>query len=320
MRTSVCVFAMVVAASVVSCSPKKADRKAITGLVDATEVDVASKIPGRIKEVYVKEGDAIKEGQKLLTIESEEMKAKIDQVNATIDAAQAKLKLAQSGGRKEERDAVANELEAAKHQVDIAKKNHDRVTQLLAQSAIAQSQFDEADFRYKVAQDQLAMVQAKHSIVTRGARAEELDALRALVRQGQGTLAEVESYQKETTQTSPISGEVSKLVLHRGELAATGYPILSIVDLNDIWATFAMREDLLQRVRKGAELRVEIPALGREETMEVFNIASMGDFATWRATSEKNSFDLKSFEVKLRPKQKIEGLRPGMTVRWYLDG
>jgi HlyD family secretion protein len=104
--------------------------------------------------------------------------------------------------------------------------------------------------------------------------------------------------------------------VHRGELAATGYPILTLVDRSDSWAAFAVREDLLADVKAGTTLQVEVPALRRTLAMTVFSIAPMGDFATWRSTGEKGSFDLRTFEVKARPEKADPDLRPGMTARF----
>lgn len=298
------------------CSAPAEGPSPLTGLVDATEVDVASKIPGRVKELSVREGDAVEAGQQVATIESDEVQAKLDQVQAAISAAQARLRLAQAGARVEEKEASRQALAAARHQADVMKKSYDRVKSLLDQGAIPQAQFDEIESRWQVAMDQLAVAEARNAMVAKGARGEELDALRALVKQGEGSLAEVRSYEKETVQTSPLKGEVSKIVLHRGELAATGYPILTIVDLDDVWATFAVREDMLRGIDKGSRIEAEVPALGRKVSLEVFHVAAMGDFATWKATTDKGGFDLKSFEVKARPVEKVQGLRPGMTVRW----
>jgi HlyD family secretion protein len=153
-------------------------------------------------------------------------------------------------------------------------------------------------------------------LVQRGARPEELDALGAQLTQTQGLVAEVTSYEKEMVQRAPLSAVVSKIILHKGELAATGNPILTLVDLDSAWVTFPVREDLLKTIKQGTALQVEIPALGVTVPMEVFNISALGDFATWRATSDKGGFDLKSFEVKARSKSKVEGLRPGMTARF----
>lgn len=300
-----------------ACTGPKRDAPAtITGLVDATEIDVASKVPGRIHELKVQEGDAVKEGQALVVIESDELEAKLSQANAASAAATAKLKLAQHGARKEDREAALRSLEAAQHQVDLAQKTLDRMKTLLAAGSIPQASYDDVESKYNLAKDQLAIAQTRLDLVQRGARSEELEALVAQVSQTQGVLAEVSSYQRETVQHAPITAVVSKVILHKGELAATGNPIVTLVDLDSAWVSFPVREDRLKGLAPGAVLQVEIPALGATVPMEIFNISAMGDFATWRATSDRGGFDLKSFEVKARPQAKVVGLRPGMTARW----
>ena len=313
-------LAFLAATAFSACKAKSDLPPVLTGLVDATEIDVASKIPGRIKELAVKEGDQVKEGDKLLVIESEEILAKMDQASAAIGAAQAKLKMARHGARVEEKKQAKKALEAAQQQAEITRKMHDRLIALREKDAVSQAKFDEVEFQFNVAQAQLGLAQARVEMVENGARSEEIEALEQLVKQGEGVLSEVKSYSKEMVQNAPITGEVSKIILHKGELAATGYPIITLVDMSDIWAAFSVREDLLKSLAIGQDIKVQIPALGKTATMKVFHIAPLGDFATWRATSDKNSFDLKTFEVKVRPTEPIEGLRPGMSVRWSREG
>ena len=306
--------AAALAALLSACAPQAP--LAVTGLVDAAEIDVASKVPGRVKALAVREGDAVQEGQELLTIESQEVLSRLDQVTAAVEAARARLKLAQRGARTEERDQARRALDTARTQADLAKKGWDRASALVATGTITQAAFDEADFKWKAAQDQLAIAQARFDLVQKGARAEELEALEALVRQGEGSLAEVRTYGRELSQTSPLTGEVAKILVHRGELAATGYPILTLVDRRDAWVTFPVREDLLAGLTVGTTIQVEVPAVRRTIPMAVFQVAPLGDFATWRATGEKGRFDLRTFEVKARPAQPDLELRPGMTARF----
>jgi HlyD family secretion protein len=290
--------------------------RAITGLVDAAEIDVASKVPGRVKALAVREGDAVQEGQALLTIESQEVLSRIDQVTAAVEAARAKLKLARRGARAAEKEQARRALDTARAQAELARKGWDRATALLATGTVTQATFDDADFKWKAAQDQLAIAEARLELVQLGARSEELEALEALVRQGEGSLAEVQTYGRELSQASPMTGEVAKILVHRGELAATGYPILTLVDRRDAWVTFPVREDLLPGLTVGSTIQVEVPAVRRTIAMTVFQVAPLGDFATWRATGEKGRFDLRTFEVKARPAQPDLELRPGMTARF----
>ncbi len=290
-------------------------RRVITGLVNATEIDVASKVPGRVLELPVREGDRVTKGQMLARLESHELEAKLTQVNATIEAADARLALARKGARDEEKRAAAKQLDAARHQVNLTRKMYDRVATLVDKQAVPRSKFDEIEFKYEVSRDQLAMAEARYSALQSGARDEEIQALEALVAQARGGLDEVEAYRRETEQVAPLDAEVSKIVVNVGELAATGYPILTLVDLSSLWASFAVREDQLATLHVGDVVQLEVPALGRTVPMRVDHVAVLGDFATWKATSDKDRFDLKSFEVKARPEQPVEGLRPGMTVR-----
>jgi HlyD family secretion protein len=247
--------------------------RAITGLVDATEIDVASKVPGRVKALAV---------------------------------------------RAAEKAQAQRALDTARAQAELAKKGWDRASALLATGTITQAMFDDADFKWKAAQDQLAIAQARLELVQLGARSEELEALEALVRQGEGSLAEVRTYGRELSQASPLTGEVAKILVHQGELAATGYPILTLVDRRDAWVTFPVREDLLPGLTVGSTIQVEVPAVRRTIAMTVFQVAPLGDFATWRATGEKARFDLRTFEVRARPAAPEPELRPGMTARLTL--
>lgn len=288
----------------------------ITGLIHATEIDVASKVPGRVVAVHVQEGQHVKSGDLLVELNLDELDAKLLQATSSIDAAKAQLALAEKGARPQEKKALTNQVDSARAQVDVTKKMLDRMSKLLEEKAVPQAKYDEVEFKYQVSLNQLEMAQAKLDAVNKGARSEEIRALEALVEKGESVAKEIEIYQRERTQTSPVDGEVSKIVVHEGELTNTGYPIITLVKMDDIWASFAIREDRLKNLRIGDEVEIEVPALDRKIPMKVANISALGDFATWRATSDRDRFDLKSFEVKLRPTQPVDGLRPGMTARW----
>ncbi len=299
-----------------TAAQREASERPLTGLVGATEIDVASKVPGRILNVKVHEGDKVEVGQELVELNLDELDAKLLQATSAIDAARAQLKLAEKGARPQEKKAAQNQVEAAQAQVDVTKKMLDRTQQLLGDNAIAQAKYDEVEFKYNVSISQLQMAQAKLDALNKGARTEEIQALEALVAKGESVAQEIEIYKKETVQKSPVNGEVSKIALHEGELTSAGYPIVTIVKLDDIWASFAVREDRLKNLRKGDSVNIYFPALDKEVPMTLYYIAPMGDFATWRATSDRDRFDIKSFEVRFRPNSAVEGLRPGMTARW----
>lgn len=148
-----------------------------------------------------------------------------------------------------------------------------------------------------------------------GAREEDKEAAAALVSRASGAVSEVKAYLGETSLRAPLSGEVYKRNTEPGEIVAAGYPILTLLDPTDTWATFQLREDKLAGVKMGDRITVRVPALGdRAVDLTVFYIAPVGDFATWRATNAQGGFDLKTFEVRARPDRPVPGLRPGMSV------
>jgi HlyD family secretion protein len=178
---------------------------------------------------------------------------------------------------------------------------------------------DEAETQMKASQSAADAAKAQYEQALAGARSEDKAAANALVMQAKGANAEVDAYLEETKIRAPISGEVSVKLVEEGEVVGSGMPVVAITDLDDSWAVFHLREDLLKNVSKGKTFSMFIPALDKNVEMEVSYIASVGDYATWRSSKESGGFDLKSFEVRLRPKTKIENLRPGMSVLFPME-
>lgn len=291
----------------------------ITGVVETTEIDVASKIPGRIDSVFVSEGDKVEKGQILATLESKEINAKVEQARGAMMAAQARMIMAKNGARPEEKEAVEKQYLAAKHQFELADKTFGRIQQVFKDSVISVQEKDQVEFQFKAAKEQLEAAYAKYKMVIKGARYEDIDAAEGIFHQAMNALNEALAYQAETKLISPIKGEVFKRVSDPGEIIGSGYPIFTLIDPNDVWVVIQLREDKMTKFKKDMIINGIIPALGNSEyKFKLTYIAAMADFATWKATNQKGDFDLKTFELHLRPIKPIDGLRAGMTVRFEL--
>ncbi|HEY9189115.1 MAG TPA: efflux RND transporter periplasmic adaptor subunit [Ignavibacteria bacterium] len=291
----------------------------ITGVVETTEIDVASKIPGRIDSVFVSEGDKVEKGQILATLESKEINAKVEQARGAMMAAQARMIMAKNGARPEEKEAVEKQYLAAKHQFELADKTFGRIQQVFKDSVISVQEKDQVEFQFKAAKEQLEAAYAKYKMVIKGARYEDIDAAEGIFHQAMNALNEALAYQAETKLISPIKGEVFKRVSDPGEIIGSGYPIFTLIDPNDVWVVIQLREDKMTKFKKDMIINGIIPALGNSEyKFKITYIAAMADFATWKATNQKGDFDLKTFELHLRPIKPIDGLRAGMTVRFEL--
>jgi HlyD family secretion protein len=244
----------------VSCSKQKSE--VLTGEVDATEIDVGTKIPGRLAKLTVREGDDVKKGQILGYLESKELEAKLQTVQAA--------------------------LKEAHDQYDFAEKSYNRIKNLSESNTVSKQQFDEATYKYQAAKQKIEATE--------------------------GMLNEVKANYGELILKAPIDGEVVQLISHNGEIISAGYPVLTIVDLSDQWITLNIREDKLRNITKGSTFSVELPALGKSIDCEVTYISALGNFAKWKATNEQGTFDLKTFETRMRPKAVVANMRPGMTA------
>jgi len=291
--------------------PKKV---VLQGEIDAQSYAISSKLPGRIAEVFVKKGDMLKVGDVVFSINSPEITAKLMQAEAAKDAAAAKKTQAERGARKEKIKAAYEQYQKAQAAEDLMKKTYDRVEALYVQGVVSEQKRDEVATKYKAAKHTTNAAKELYIMAKKGARVEVKKAAAAQERVYAAKVDEVDAYVKETKAYAFHDAEVSEVLLHSGELSPSGFPVVMSLDMNDAWARFAVREDYLHYFKKGSQMQLRIPALGKSYTFKVSYIAPMGDFATWRATESGKAFDMKSFEVELRPLQKIEGLRVGMSV------
>ena len=156
--------------------------------------------------------------------------------------------------------------------------------------------------------------QSQYDMAVNGARMEDKMAASAQVGRAKGAVNEVNSYIHETVQIAQMEGEVSDVYPKIGELVGTGSPIMSIAVMQDMWGTFNVREDQLNGMQVGTELTAFVPAFNKDVKMKVYYLKDQGSYAVWKATKANGQYDLKTFEVKARPVEKIEGLRPGMSL------
>lgn len=286
----------------------------IQGEAEASVFRVSGKVPARISRFTAQEGDMVTAGDTLVFLDSPELFAKMEQANAAEQAASAQSQKAQNGARKELIQGAFEMYQKAKVGEDIAKKSFDRVQNLFNKGVVPAQKRDEAEAQYNAAVATTKAAKSQYDMAVNGADVEDKLAANALVMRAKGAVNEVKSYMKEITLTSPISGQIEEIYPERGELVGTGAPIMSIIDLNDIWFTFNVREDLLGSMKEGAVLKVKIPALDNKVVdLKVFNLKAMASYATWRSTKTSGQIDVKTFEVKARPVNKVENLLPGMT-------
>lgn len=286
----------------------------IQGQMDVTEYRVSSKVPGRILEIRVQEGQFVHAGDTLAILDAPEVNAKKDQASAVENAAAAMSQMAQSGARQEQIQGAYEVWQQAKAALEIMEKSYQRVERLFEQGVLSEQKRDEALAKYNAAQAQAKAAESQYNMAVNGARREEKLAAAAKVQQARGAVAEVRSYIGETVQIAQMDGEVTDIYPHVGELVGTGSPIMSVAIMNDMWASFNIREDQLKGMKIGDEFTAYVPAFDKTLKMKVYYMKDQGSYAVWKATKANGRYDLKTFEVKARPTEKLDGLRPGMSV------
>jgi HlyD family secretion protein len=287
----------------------------VTGMTECTTVDVSSKIAGRLDSVCVSEGDMVTKGQIIGHLESKELDAKVEQARGMMEAAKSKVDMARNGARPEEIEATQKLYQQAQHQYELAEKTYNRIVSLYNDKVISAQEKDQVEFQYKAAKEQMEAAKAKYTMVKKGARSEEKTGADALYYSAQNQYNEAGAYHKDLTLRSPINGELSSRVCDPGEVIGAGYPIFTVTDLNDCWVVLQISEDKMSKIKKDAHFYGTVPALGNQKfEFRVSYIAAMADYANWKPTNQKGDYDIKTFEVRLRAVNKIEGLRSGMSV------
>lgn len=305
---------VVVIIAVIGTLVFKSEPEIIQGYVEVSEYRVSSKVPGRVLELRVKEGDYVNVGDTLAIIDAPDVKAKLAQAESAESAASAMDQMANNGARREQINGAYALLQQAKAGLEIAQKSYNRVQRLYDEGVMSAQKRDEAFANYKAIEAKVKAAQSQYDMAVNGARREEKMAAAAQVNRAKGAVQEVNSYISETMQTAQKAGEVSDVYPKEGELIGTGSPIMSVSLLDDMWGTFNVREDQLDGMRIGSVITAYAPAFKKDIKMKVYYIKDQGSYATWKATKANGQYDLKTFEVKARPVTKVEGLRPGMSL------
>ena len=290
------------------------EKEVIQGQIDVEEYRVSSKVPSRILELRVKEGDYVHVGDTLAILDAPEVEAKAVQAESVESAATAISNMAKAGARKEQIQGAYEIWQQAKAGLEISKKSYERVQRLFDEGVLSEQKRDEAYANFKAFEAQEKAAKSQYDMAVNGARTEEKAAAAAQVNQAKGAVKEVSSYIRETVQIAQMEGEVATIYPKVGELIGSGSPIMTISLIDDVWGAFNMREDQLKGLKIGDKFKAFLPAFNQEIELKVTSIKDQGSYATWKATKSNGQYDMKTFEVKARPTKKFDGLRPGMSV------
>ena len=286
----------------------------LQGTTECTTYKASSKIAGRIVDMKVEEGDRVERGELLYTLSTPELDAKLQQAEAVRSAASAIDQKVLSGARVQQIEAAMNMWQKAQAGLELARKTYERVQNLYNDGVVPAQKLDEATANYKAMEATALAAKAQYNLAMDGARKEDKEAAAARVRQAEGAVSEVESYISDAMVYSPVTGEISTIIAEEGELVGSGYPVVAILDMSDLWVTFNVKETLLPGLRIGTRMNGYVPALDSDVEFEVTYISPQADFATWSATRTQGGFDIRTFAIKAKAVTEAANMRPGMSV------
>tara|TARA_R110001583_G_scaffold40350_1_gene128987 strand:- start:90 stop:1118 length:1029 start_codon:yes stop_codon:yes gene_type:complete len=291
----------------------------LQGQIEAREYNISSKVPGRVEQVLVRKGDQVDVDDILFAISSPELDAKLLQAQGGLEAATAMQQQANNGARQQQVTAAKEQWLKAKAATELGLKTYQRIENLFDEGVVARQKRDEAYTQWQAAKYTEQAAYAMYQMTNEGARVETKAAAAGKTRMAEGAVNEVNAILADSQMRSPKKAEVSEVLLQAGELAPSGFPVVSIIDMSDAWAVLQVREDQLLQFKQDQTVMLDIPALQQQVEFTVSHVSVMGNFATWRSTESGHDFDMRTFEVELTPKQKIADLRVGMSVLFRAD-
>ena len=310
---------VIVIISLIGILTMSRSRVVLQGQIEATEIRISGKLPGRVDTFLVAEGQSVKRGDTLVGISSPEAYAKLQQANAMENVAKYQNEKIDEGTRYQIIRTAEEIWNKSKTDLQLATTTYQRIQALYKDSVVSAQRYDEAEALYKVA---LAAERAAHQqylLAKAGAQKQDKESARSLVDAAQGTVNEVQSVLQDAWLTAPTSGEIATIYAQCGELVGTGTPIMNLVVLEDCHVVLNVREDYLSNFQMNGTFTGKVPALGHQEIVfQVNYISPLGSFATWKST-DNSSYDMRTFEIHALPKESADGLRPGMSVLVELE-
>lgn len=286
----------------------------LEGQAETTDYRLSSKVPARVLEIRVKEGDFVHKGDTLVVLEAPDVEAKLSQANAAYDAAKAMEDKAQNGTRHEDIQAAYEMWQKAKAAVEVSGKTYNRVERLFESGVMAEQKRDEAKAQYDAAIATEKAARAKYDMAVNGVRQEDKSMAQAQAARAKGAIAEVNSYINETVLTATADGQITEIFPEVGELVGTGAPIMNVSVVSDVWFTFNIREDKLKGYSIGTYAEVYVPAVDKTIPVRITLMKDVGSFAVWKATKALDDLNLKTFEVQAHPVKPVNGILSGMSA------
>lgn len=297
----------------------------VWGRADAKEIDINSKVSGRIVQLLVKEGDVVKKGQIIARVDKRDLETQKEQAAANIYALEAQKKEANAQTNMEYGTTLATvkdseaQIKQAEANLDLAQADFERYQKLVQIGAVSVQTFDSYRTKYLVSQEsyrqaQAALDEANASLKKNEVNAANEEAIQKKILQAKAALQQVEVSLDETILRAPFDGIITEKYVEEGSMISLGTPVVAIQDPTDNWVDFKIPETRLSQYH----VQQQVSMIGRDGKTNIegtiVDISKKSEFATQRATNERgDSSDIINFNVKIQVNSEL--IRPGMRFK-----
>jgi len=302
--------------SFINCKNRLKNSKTIeaSGLIEAVETEIRAKVQGEVKEIHVQEGDKIKKGDLLCLLDDEKLLIQLNQVRAGLQGSRSKLELFKKGTKKELIAMAKNQLEEAGKELELAKKDDERLTKLLSEGAVSETQKEQADLRLKTAQEGHKSASENYQLLLRGKEKEEIEMVEAEIKGYQAQEQFLLSQIQDTRVVSPVDGFLEIKHIEKGELALPGTLLFSLIDLNQTYVNAYLPERLIGRIKIGNSVEVISDSFPEKIFKgQVDYISDQAEFAPKNIQTKEERLKL-VFRIKSYLQNTQGELKPGMPV------
>jgi HlyD family secretion protein len=290
---------LVTVISVIGCSKPKTE--VIQGKIEREQIGIVSKIPGKIIEIRIQEGDFVRKGDTLAILDIPEVDAKKSQAEGAVQSAKAQYDMTLKGATDNQLKQLDAKQKALKEQYELAQKSINRLANMLKDSLVSQQMYDEAFAKYQGAQSQYLAVQAEISDVKYGARIEQQKMAFGQQERALGALQEVSVADSERYIIAPQDMTVESVTLKAGELALPGYTLISGTISESTYFRFTIPESQLSKVQKGQEVTVNIVYNKSQVKGKVISVKALGAYANIATAYPDYEIQESLFEIKISP-------------------
>lgn len=289
-----------IASLFIGCGKSTKDAQ-IQGKVEKEQIAVVSKIPGKIIQLFVKEGDLVKKGDTLAILDLPEVDAKKYQAEGAVTSAQAQYNMAVNGATENQIKQLEAKKQGLKEQYEFAQKSIKRLSNMLKDSLVSQQTYDETFAKYQGAQAQYNAVQAELDEAKRGGRIEQQNMALGQKDRAVGALREVETADKERYILAPQDMSIETITLNLGELALPGYTLFKGYITDSIYFRFTVPESQLDLIKKGQEVTVHIPYKKKNLKGIITTVKQLGAYGNIATAYPDYEMQESLFEIKITP-------------------